>query len=375
MGVLGVDRSRLINRFITEGGAAMRRVGIKDVAREAGVSPTTVSLVLNGRTGARIPADTRERVRRVAHEIGYAPNSLARSLRTRRTHTIGLISDQIATTPFAVRMIEAVQDVARESGFLLFLVNTGSDPEVEREAIEALLAHQVDGLVYACMWHQVVEPPSRLPAGSVFLDSRPVGGGFPAVVPDDHGGAVAAVQELVDQGHRRIAYIDAGEAPIPIASRLRYDGYREVLRAAGIDPDPALRVEAPATTAAGGLAAAGALLDRPERERPTAIFCFNDRVAMGAYRAARHLGLDIPHDVSIIGFDDQQLIAAALDPPLTTVALPHYEMGRWAMEVMLGLREAPTENEGVVLMPCPLIRRESVAPPPALLGTPTGGGD
>ena len=353
----------------------MKRVGIKDVAREAGVSPTTVSLVLNGRTGARIPPATRERVRRVAHEIGYAPNSLARSLRTRRTHTIGLISDQIATTPFAVRMIEAVQDVARESGFLIFLVNTGSDPEVEREAIETLRAQQVDGLVYACMWHQVVEPPPRLPTGSVFLDARPLGGGFPAVVPDDHGGAVAAVQELVDQGHRRIAYIDAGESPVPIASELRHDGYLEVLRAAGIEPDPALRVGASITDAAGGLAAAGVLLDRPEPERPTAIFCFNDRVAMGAYRAARHRGIDVPRDLSIIGYDDQELIAASLDPPLTTVALPHYQMGRWAMEVMLGLREAPTENDGVVLMPCPLIRRESVAPPPAQLGAPTDGGD
>ncbi|WP_024286393.1 LacI family DNA-binding transcriptional regulator [Cellulomonas sp. KRMCY2] len=344
----------------------MKRVGIKDVARGAGVSPTTVSLVLNGQTEARIPAATRDRVRRVAEEIGYSPNSLARSLRTRRTHTIGLISDQIATTPFAVQMVEAAQDVARENGYLLFLVNTGSDAEVEHDAIEALLAQQVDGMIYACMWHRVVDAPARLPLGTVFLDGRPAGGGFPAVVPDDRAGAMAAVQELVDHGHRRIAYIDAGEAPVPIASALRYSGYLDVLRAAGIEPDPSLHVEASITTAAGGVAAAGELLDRPPGQRPTALFCFNDRVAMGAYRAARHRGLEIPRDVSIVGYDDQQYIAAALDPPLTTVALPHYEMGRWAVEVLVGLREAPTENDGVVLMPCPLIRRESVAPPPAV---------
>lgn len=349
----------------------MKRVGIKDVAREAGVSPTTVSLVLNGRTDHRIPTATRERVQRAASSIGYAPNSLARGLRTRKTHTIGLISDQIATTPFAVRMVEAVQDVARESGFLLFLVNTGSDPDVERDAIDALLAHQVDGLIYACMWHQVVPAPRGLPAGSVFLDARPSAGGFPAVVPDDHAGAVSAVQELVDRGHRRIAYIDAGETPVPIASSLRYEGYVEVLRSAGIEPDPRLHVEAAYTTAAGGVQAAGALLDRPAPERPTAMFCFNDRIAMGAYRAARHRGLEIPGDVSIIGYDDQEHIAAALDPPLTTIALPHYEMGRWAMEVMLGLREPPIDNDGVHLMPCPLIRRESVAPPPAMRSAPT----
>ncbi|WP_298457176.1 LacI family DNA-binding transcriptional regulator [uncultured Cellulomonas sp.] len=342
----------------------MARVGIKDVAREAGVSTATVSLVLSGKTQARIPAATRERVHRVAAEIGYAPNSLARGLRTRRTHTIGLVSDQIATTPYAVRMIEAAQDVARERGFLLFLVNTGSDPAVERASIDALLAHQVDGLVYACMWHQVVEPPAGLPAGTVFLDARPSAGGFPAVVPDDHGGAVAAVRELVEQGHRQIGYLASDDHPRPIASRLRWEGYCEVLRGAGIEPDPQLVVRVPVATAAGGAQAAGVLLDLPRGHRPTALFCFNDRVAMGAYRAARHRGLEIPRDLSIVGFDDQDLVAAALDPPLTTVALPHYAMGRWAMETLLGLRDPPADDD-VVLMPCPLVRRDSVAPPPA----------
>ena len=353
----------------------MKRVGIKDVAREAGVSTSTVSLVLSGKTEARIPAGTRERVHRVAAEIGYAPNSIARGLRTRRTHTIGLVLDQIATTPHAVRMIEAVQDVAREQGRLLFLVNTGSDTEVAQTAVETLLAHQVDGLVYACMWHQVVDPPAGLPEGSVFLDARPASGGFPAVVPDDRGGAVAAVRELVAQGHRRIAYLAADEHPMPIASGLRWEGYEEVLRDAGIEPDPRLCVPVTSTTAAGGVEAAGALLDLPPDVRPTALFCFNDRVAMGAYRAARRRGLEIPRDLSVIGFDDQELIAAALDPPLTTVALPHYAMGRWAMEVLLDLREAPAEDDGVALMPCPLVHRESVAPPPADPIGSTGGGD
>ncbi|WNB87216.1 LacI family DNA-binding transcriptional regulator [Cellulomonas sp. ATA003] len=353
----------------------MKRVGIRDVAREAGVSTSTVSLVLSGKTQARIPTATRERVHRIAAEIGYAPNSLARGLRTRRTHTIGLVSDQIATTPYAVHMIEAVQDVAREQGFLLFLVNTGSDAEVEAASVEALLAHQVDGLVYACMWHQVVTPPPGLPEGTVFLDARPASGGFPAVVPDDHGGAVAAVRELVAQGHRRIGYLAADAHPLPIASRLRWEGYTEVLRESGITPDPRLCVRVPSSTAAGGVEAAGRLLDLPADARPTALFCFNDRVAMGAYRAARHRALEIPRDLSVVGFDDQELIAAALDPPLTTVALPHYAMGRWAMEVLLGLRPAPTTADGVELMPCPLVRRESVAPPPAHERTPTDDGD
>ncbi len=351
----------------------MARVGIRDVAAAAGVSPTTVSLVLNARAPGRIPESTRERVRAAAAELGYEPNALARGLRTQRTHTIGLISDKIATTPYAVRMVEAAQDVARDHGRLVFLVNTDGDPALERDAVQALLARQVDGLVYACMWHRVVDPPAGLPAGTVFLDCAPVGGGYPAVVPDDHGGARTAVRALLDAGHRRIAYVDIDEDPLPIASGLRLAGYREELAAAGVDPDPALHVRT-ASNAAGGRAAVDALLTLPADRRPTGLFFFNDRMAAGAYVSARHHGLRIPEDLSIVGYDDQQLIAAELDPPLTTVALPHYEMGRWATEVLLGSIEAPDGEDGVLRMPCPLIPRASVGPPPATPGQPAGGG-
>lgn len=343
----------------------MKNVGIKDVAREAGVSTTTVSLVLNDRTGTRISEATRAKVRDAAASIGYRPSAVAQSLRLKRTQTIAVVSDRITTTPFAVAMLQAAQDVARQHGYVLLVVNTDLDREVEQDAIDALVSRQVDGMIYACMWHRVVEPPAGLPAGTVFLNGRPAGGGFPAVVPDDHGGAVAATRELIEQGHRRIGYIDAGEHPIPVAAELRRKGFMSVLREHGIAPDPTLFATTPTTSAAGGLTAAGTLLDRPAHERPTALFCFNDRIAMGAYRAARHRGLEIPRDVSIVGYDDQQYIAADLDPPLTTVALPHYEMGRWAMEVLLGAAPAPANEDGVFRMPCPVVRRESVTPPPA----------
>lgn len=218
------------------------------------------------------------------------------------------------------------------------------------------------------MWHRVVDAPDHLPARTVFLDCRPVDGGHPAVVPDDRAGGATAVRELVAAGHRRIAFVDVDEADPPIASALRFEGYLEVLRGAGIEPDPALHVRG-AVTAAGGRSGAELLLDLPESRRPTALFCFNDRMAAGAYVAARHRGLEIPRDLSIIGFDDQQLVAAELDPPLTTVALPHYEMGRWATEVALGVR-TPDDPGAVHLMECPIIRRDSVSPPPAAGGDP-----
>jgi LacI family transcriptional regulator len=318
--------------------------------------------VLNNRAAERIPASTQDRVRKVASDIGYSPNSVARSLRTSRTRTIGLVSDQIATTPYAVRMIEAVQDGARAHGHLVFLVSTGAERSLEREAVAALLDQQVDGLIYACMWHRDVDVPKGMPPGSVVLDGRPDRPGYPAVVPDDRQGAVAAVETLVAAGHRRIAYLDIDEDPPPIASGLRYEGYLAVLEQAGIEPDPLLHVKGSAD-AAGARAAASRVLDLPPGQRPTALFCFNDRMAMGAYAAARHHGLEIPKDLSVVGYDDQQLIAAELDPPLTTVALPHYDMGRWAVEALLGEHRTPAE-EGVTLMPCPLITRESVGPPP-----------
>lgn len=347
------------------------RVRIADVAAEAGVSTSTVSLVLNDRV-ARIPLETQQRVRSAAERTGYTPNSLARGLRTSSTRTIGLISDQIATTPFAGRMLAGVQDVAREHGHLLILVDTGGDAEIERQAIRALSAQQVDGMIYATMWHRVVEAPAGLPARTVFLDCRPEGGDYPAVVPDDRTGGATAVRALVDAGHRRIAYLDTVDSDRPIAGVLRHEGYLDVLRAAGIEPDPALHVQnapelgAPSgSSVAGGRLAAEQVLALPAERRPTALFCFNDRMAAGAYVAARHLGLEIPRDLSIVGYDDQQFVAAEIDPPLTTIALPHYEMGRWAGEVILGVREP--DPGSAHRMECPIVHRNSVGPPPAVV--------
>jgi DNA-binding LacI/PurR family transcriptional regulator len=349
----------------------MARTRISDVAAAAGVSTSTVSLVLNNRT-ARISEETRERVRDAAAAVGYTPNSIARSLRTQRTRTIGLVSDVIATTPFAGRMLAGAQDAAREHGHLLILVNTDADPAVERDAIRALVDHQVDAMIFATMWHRVVETPEGLPDRTVFLDCRPADGTRPAVVPDEVAGGRAAVRELLAAGHRRIAWLDIGEPNPPVASGLRHQAYREVLAEAGITPDPAWHVRGDGTTAASGRAATDRLLDLPPHRRPTAIFCFNDRMAAGAYVAARHRGLEIPADLSVVGYDDQQLVAGELDPPLTTIALPHYEMGRWAAEVALGAREPPQPGQPY-LMPCPIIRRDSVTSPPAAAPTPAGG--
>lgn len=346
----------------------MARVRLADVAKAAGVSSATVSLVLN-KADARISQETRTRVHQVAEEIGYVPNPIARSLRTHSTRTVGLVSDRIATTPFAGRMLAGAQEVARENKHLVILVDTDGHAEIESDAIDTLVNQRVDAVIYASMYHRVLEAPEGLPAGAVFLDCRPEGGGYPAVVPDDYAGGRAAAKELVDAGHRRIAFIDTDEER-PIAAELRLQGYRDVLAESGIESNPDWHVLVP-TSAAGGRRAAEMFWRLPPERRPTGVFAFNDRIAAGVYSWAGRHGVRIPEDLSVVGYDDQQLVAAELDPALTTVSLPHVQMGRWAMEVALGLREASTTEAH--LMDCPIVRRASVASP-ALLGSASGTG-
>jgi LacI family transcriptional regulator len=336
---------------------------IKDVAERAGVSTATVSLVLNDVDGIRVSMATRERVRAAAAELGYHPNSLARSLRTHRTQTIGFISDKIATTPFAGKMIQGAQDAAWAAGYVLMLVNTGRTGELRGHGVQALLERQVDGVVFATMAHEIVDLPEevgRTPA--VALDARPRVDSIPYVVPDEFGGAQAVVAELLDAGHRRIGHITDRHSSPP--AKLRVQAYLEVLQRAGLPADPRL-VVADDTDHEGGYRMASVLLGL--EEPPTAIFCFNDQMAMGAYRAAAERGRRIPEDLSVVGFDDQELIASALNPGLTTVALPHYEMGEWAMRTLLAHIAASDGDSPPTgrLMPCPLVRRHSVGQAPA----------
>lgn len=338
---------------------------IRDVAARAGVSATTVSHVLNKVPSARISEETRQRVRQAAAALGYAPSRIAQGLRLQRSQTLGLLGDEIATTPYAGRIILGAQEAASAHGWVLMLMNTGNDPEVERRELRALLQHQVDGVVYATMYHRQVRlPPELAGVPVVLLDARCDDPTIPAVVPDEADGGYRAVRELITYGHRVIGFL-TNRDDIP-ATRGRLLGYRNAFTEAGLAYRPDLVVPEHSDTA-GGYRAALALLGRAER--PTALFCFNDRMAMGAYRAAAELGLAIPTDLSVISYDNQELIADGLHPGLTTMALPHYEMGTWAVNTMIELLTAPDAADArparwPVLMPCPIVRRQSVAPPP-----------
>ncbi len=332
-----------------------------DVAKQAGVSQTTVSFVLNDVATVTIPDETRDRIWAAVRELGYRPNAAAQLLRTRQSHLIGFLTDEIATTPFAVQIIQGAQKSAWANEKLLIVVNTNHDPAVKEAAVEMMLERQVEGILYATMYHRAVTLPASVQeVPTVLVNAYSADRSLPSVVPDEVQGARTATAKLLQHGHRRIGFINNVD-PIP-ATRGRLDGYRQALAQDGVPFDEALVVNQ-SSTAAGGYDGALTLMNRPRP--PTALFCFNDRMAMGAYDALRKLQLRIPHDVSVVGFDNQELIAAELHPGLSTMALPHYDMGHWAVEYLLEHSERGDDGQPPQhRLTCSYIERASVAQPP-----------
>ncbi len=337
-----------------------RPPSMKDVAKQAGVSQTTVSFVINQVESANIPPETQERVFAAIDQLRYRPNAMARQLRSNRTQTLGFISDVVATTPFAGKIIQGAQDAAWAQGYLLLVVNTGGDDAVTNAAVETLLERRVDGILYATMYHRVVTPPPQVcEAPTVLLDCFVADRSLPSVAPNEVQGGYEATAALLRKGHTRIGLIN-DVAPVP-AMIGRQQGYRQALTDFGVAYDEQL-ITQQASDQPGGYAGLEALLALPTA--PTALFCFNDRMAMGAYQYARKRGMRIPEDLAVIGFDNQELIAPYLEPPLTTMELPHYGMGQWAVTHLLALIEQadlPSDNSPVQhLYECPLIARASI---------------
>ncbi|MCJ1709008.1 LacI family DNA-binding transcriptional regulator [Microbacterium sp. VKM Ac-2923] len=337
-----------------------RPVGIEDVARAASVSITTVSHALSGK--GQVAAATRARVADVARELGYAPNRHASALRGRRTHILGFVSDNIATTPFATRVIVGAQEAAAERDQLLVVVNSNEDEDIEARQISSLLAARVDAVVYARMFHHdaTTLPEAMRGVPSVMVDTADTDGRVPSVVPDETQIGRLATEALVAAGHRHIAHLTIDQPGR--GTDLREEGYRSVLADAGLSP---LVIPVPGDAdAAAGREAWRRL--RSVSDEVTGVFCFNDPLAMGVYQAANIDGLSIPEDLSVIGVDDFRPVAEALLPGLTTVALPHYEMGRWAVNSLLHLLDGGT-LEGPVdhVIPGALVTRGSVRPPRA----------
>jgi LacI family transcriptional regulator len=328
-----------------------------DVAKLAGVSPTTVSFVMNHVSTVNIPDQTKERVWDAVRKLGYRRNNIAKALRTKRTHTIGFVTDEIASTPFAGNTIKGAQDAAWANNKILMIVNTGGNEAIKETAVEMMLERQVEGIIYAAWFHRQVNPPAALyEVPAVLVDSFCEDRSLPSVVPDEVLGGRTATEVLLRKGHRRIGFINVGSR-IPAAIG-RLEGYKQALEAASVPFDPAL-VRRGNARQDGGYAKTIDLMSLDDH--PTALFCGNDRTAMGAYDALRDLKLCVPQDVAVIGFDNQELIAEYLRPPLSTMQLPHYEMGQWAVNYLLEHAEKDEPGPPVQkTIECPYIERQSI---------------
>ena len=347
---------------------AKKRVTLADVAAAAGVSGTTASLVLTGRgSELRISTAVQERVRETADRLGYRPNAVSIGLRKGTTRTLGFISDNVATSQLAGDMILGALQAAREHGFMLFIAETEQSGNAERDLIHAMQDRQVDGVVLATMFTRTHKVPAGLTHPTVLLNSVPTSRlELNAVVPDELEAGRAAARLLIERGHRKIYLVGAGPRltdvpPDSIAGTERLQGIGEALRAAGIEPAGYFAM--PDWTPPYGRAAVRELLQQDPS--PGALICFNDRVAFAAYQVLGEAGLRIPHDVSIVSFDDYE-IASWMRPGLTTFALPHKEMGRRAVELLIAQidrGDTPVEPPAIHRIPLTLHTRESVASP------------
>jgi len=338
------------------------RVTMTDIARAAGCSQATVSFVLNDTPGIRLSQQTRERVIEAARALGYSAPAFS-ALRApvaaaeRLDGVIGFAVDQLATSPEAVVAIEGARQASWNAGNVLLVAQTLGDAVMEPRALDVLTSRGISALIYMTIFTREIVAPDYLyglDIPVILLNCYTSDYAFPAVVPSEIAGGQNSTRHLIEHGHRRIATI-TGE-PWMQAAQDRLKGYRRALATADIPFDPELVVEGD-WSASAGYAATVKLLAL--KERPTAIFCQNDRTAIGCYEALKEAGLHIPQDISVVGYDDEE-IARHLFPPLTTSILPHMAMGQWAIEQ---LDTPPAPGKGrypITKLECPLVERESV---------------
>jgi LacI family transcriptional regulator len=329
---------------------------IREVALKAGVSPTTVSHVVNNTRF--VSQDVRGRVENAMRELNYRPNALARSLRRGETHTLGLILPDSAN-PFFAEIGRAIESAAFERGYSVILCNTENDIEKERLYTEVLENKQVDGLIFVASGenHQAISQIANNGLPLVMVDRDMGSLELDTVTTDNYNGGLLATQHLLSLGHRRIACITGPSNITPSAERVT--GYRAALELAGIPVQESLLVRGDFHPPSGYAGARQLLQCDP---RPTAIFACNDMMAIGAIRAASQLGLRIPQDVSIIGFDEIEL-ASFTTPPLTSVSQPKQEIGGLAVSLVLERMQDPSLPSRRSVLPTRLVIRESTHRP------------
>ncbi len=336
-----------------------KAISIQDIARIAGVSHTTVSRAL--RDSPLISAEVRAHIQQIAEEMGYVPNAVAQSLRDQRTNTIGLVVTTISD-PFVGRVVRGIEEVAQQHRYSVFLGESKNDVEGEMAVIENFHRRRVDGVIVAAALidTQHEQRLARLGVPTVLINHQAETDVelLHSISVDDYSGACQAVEHLLQLGHCRIGYLGAGNRPR--SNRVRLQAYRDTLARAGVAvPEDWVRI-APSERKlhSDDVSDGQAMLTEVIQAGVTAVFCYNDMLAVGALLACRELGLSVPGQVSLVGFDDIEL-AQFVSPPLTTVHQSKLRLGQGAMEMLLALMKDCPVNDRV--MPTELILRGSTA--------------
>ena len=317
-------------------------VTIKDIAKAAGVSHPTVSRALNDHPG--ISVATKERIKKLAEEMGYVPNASARGLKTSRSRALGVIMRQI-DDPFWSEVLDGVDSVLHPAGYSLFIASTHMERQREKDVVQAMVQRGVDGVILLAPQFSDEQCHALKNYGlpMVMVNNEGAGECQDLIFNDDEYGARLVTHYLIDLGHRRIAYLGNRMGGMTDTNRLA--GFAAEMKSAGLDVPDDYIYHVPAGNPAGGREGAEYLMTL--RELPTAIVCYNDFLAAGVYNLLLEKGLRIPEDVSVTGFDNIS-IAAYLTPPLTTLHQFKFEMGRGAAEMMLEVLIKKQQDEGQV---------------------------
>lgn len=343
------------------------RATIREVAKLAGVHPATVSRALNAGTRALVNEQTARRVDRAARQLNYRPNHSARSLKTRRSDTIGVLVPDL-TNPLFPPIVRGLEDRLAEAGFVALIGNTDNDESRERLVFERMQSRHVDGFILATAQrhHPIPGAGDAEDVPVVLVNRVSSGASVSSVSVDDAMGLQAVVRHLVGLGHRRLGHV-AGPQSLSTGYG-RYHGYLNGLQEAGIPYDESLVAFAEYFSEAEGYDCGRQLLDLGGA---TAIVAANDSLALGVMRAVSEAGIDCPGQLSITGFNDMAFVDR-LQPPLTTVRVPHYELGYEAAQLMLErLNEGAGATTKAILLRPELIVRASTGPVPVTAGPPS----
>ena len=335
----------------------MQTPTLRDVAEAAGVHTATASRALNPATRSLVNAETARRVIKVAETLGYRPNPIARGLKTAKSSTIGLLIPDL-TNPLFPPIVRGIEDVLEPAGYSGLIVSTDNDPKRERAQVENLRSRQVEGLIVATARTEdpLLQQLHREGVPMVLVNRRAFGVDVPAVTPDDQAGVAMALAHLADLGHRRIAHLAGPQNTSTGVERAH--AYRNHIRELGLDDDPALLVPCDLWREESGATALRRLLD--DGVDFTAVLAGNDLIALGCYDVFAERGISCPDEVSVVGFNDMPFLDK-LHPPLTTVAVPHHQIGVEAARMLLEALDDPTRPARSVLLPLTLVVRGSTA--------------